>query len=101
MNRENLIAALLKLPADKMILCQIVAQNGGAWGMHFDFEDAPETSFIQLRVWHPQLLTMPIFQSDSDSVPLPQNADQAAGMLLVSTAWLKQNAPERIKTPNV
>lgn len=31
-----------------------------------------------------------------DSVPMPQNADQAALMVLLGTEWLKNHAPERL-----
>lgn len=34
----------------------------------------------------------------STMVFLPENADQAAGMLMLAHAWLKQHAPERLKT---
>jgi hypothetical protein len=34
----------------------------------------------------------------ADSVPMPQNADQAAGMAMVGIAWLKANAPDRLKS---
>lgn len=32
-------------------------------------------------------------------VPIPTNADQAAGMVLVGMAWLKEHAPERLVQP--
>lgn len=32
----------------------------------------------------------------SDAVPIPKNADQAAGMAIVGHAWLKEHAPERL-----
>jgi hypothetical protein len=35
----------------------------------------------------------------SDSVPMPQKADQAAAMASVGIAWLKANAPDRLKKP--
>jgi len=36
----------------------------------------------------------------ADTVPLPVSADQAAGMVLVGTAWLKEHAPERLVAAN-
>lgn len=35
-----------------------------------------------------------------NSVPIPRNADQAAGMAIVAKAWLKKHAPDRLKTTN-
>ena len=34
---------------------------------------------------------------DASSVPMPQNADQAAAMASIGIAWLRDNAPERLK----
>ena len=34
---------------------------------------------------------------DGDTVPMPQNADQAAAMALLGERWLRDNAPERLK----
>lgn len=33
----------------------------------------------------------------ADRVPMPANADQAAGMALAGEAWLRQHAPERLR----
>jgi hypothetical protein len=35
----------------------------------------------------------------ADEVPMPQNAEQAAGMALLGEAWLRAHAPERLRTP--
>lgn len=35
-----------------------------------------------------------------NETPVPQNADQAVGMVLLGTKWLELYAPERLKTPN-
>lgn len=36
-------------------------------------------------------------QAPADRIALPQNADQAAGMVLIGTRYLEQNAPERLR----
>lgn len=44
------------------------------------------------------LATMPLYGVRSiDTVPIPQNEDQAAAMAIVGHAWLKENAPHRLK----
>lgn len=45
---------------------------------------------------HPEMYERP---AQGDSVPMPQNADQAALMALIGEAWLRNNAPERLKPP--
>lgn len=35
----------------------------------------------------------------SDTIPMPQNADQAVGMMLLAERWLRDNAPDRLKQP--
>lgn len=36
----------------------------------------------------------------ADSVPMPQNEDQAFAMQAIGYAWLRDNAPHRLKQPN-
>lgn len=38
-----------------------------------------------------------VLEESRNFIPVPKNADQAAGMVLVATAWLEQHAPERLK----
>jgi hypothetical protein len=58
---RELIKQLEKLPEqDRQILCQVVPEDGpGAWNMFFEFHDAPEAKLIQLKVYHPDLKTLP------------------------------------------
>jgi hypothetical protein len=37
------------------------------------------------------------FPASTDAVPMPQNEDQAAGMVLIGVAWLQEHAPHRLK----
>lgn len=40
-------------------------------------------------------------QPQGDTVPMPQNADQAQMMANLGISWLEANAPERLKQPQV
>ena len=35
-------------------------------------------------------------EPSADTVPMPQNSDQAAAMVLLGVAWLREHAPERL-----
>jgi hypothetical protein len=37
--------------------------------------------------------------AQADTVRIPTDADEAAAMVLVGTAWLKEHAPDRLKAP--
>ena len=62
MRVKELIEQLQKLPQDKPIMCQVVAQEApGAWNMHFDVQDIESSWMVQLRVWHPDIKALPDF----------------------------------------
>lgn len=52
----------------------------------------------RLDGWHRRMtLKSEASEPSGDTVPVPQNADQAALMVLLGTDWLNQHAPERLK----
>lgn len=51
------------------------------------------------RAWETWQARAALAAAPADRVPIPTDADQAAGMVLVGTAWLKEHAPERLKAP--
>lgn len=68
MTPATLIEHLKTLPQDKSILCQVVGQKSGAWSMPYTFVDIPDSSFIQLRVEHQQLVHLPMNTGDDNKV---------------------------------
>jgi len=78
----QLIEHLQKLPQDKSIMCQVIpAQGGGAWNMHFDFHDVPDSWMVQLAVHHRELVTLP---------PLSAPAQPQSGILAVLNRAVNQ-----------
>ena len=60
MKVRTLIEQLQGLPQDKSIMCQVIPAKGpGAWNMHFDFHDVPNSWMVQLAVHHPELQELP------------------------------------------
>lgn len=59
MKPADVIQAMQALDPDKEILCQVVAQDGKAWNMNFEFCRVPHVSFNILTVSHPELKTLP------------------------------------------
>jgi len=62
MTLEQLIEQLQDLPQDKSILCQLIGSDetdDRAWNMFFEFSDVKDSSFIQLKISHPEFKTLP------------------------------------------
>lgn len=59
MTPSQLKLLLDELPQDKHIICQVVDEHGKAWNMFYTFEDDRQGSYIQLRVYHPDLKSLP------------------------------------------
>lgn len=75
MNVAHLIERLQQLPPDKAVLCQVVAHDGSAWNMHFDFRDIADAPMVHLGIHHPALQSLPS--------PGPGAHQPRAGMLAV------------------
>lgn len=56
---EQAIEKLNTLSKEKSIVCQVVDEQGRAWNMYFEILDVPNSSFIQLKVFHPDLKELP------------------------------------------
>lgn len=57
-------------------------------------DSCPGSEWPLERLW--ALATPPAAQADS--VPMPQNEDDAAAMAVLGESWLRHNAPHRLKT---
>lgn len=56
----DLTKLLEALPQDGVIVCQVVDDEGRAWGMFFDLQPAVGSDrLVQLRVHHPELKRLP------------------------------------------
>jgi len=56
------IEYLQKLPIDKLLLAQVVAEDGGAWNMQLSINDVSDSSYAVVTLSHPELKTMPKFK---------------------------------------
>lgn len=60
MKVKELIKELEKLPQDKTIYCQIIPSEGdGAWRMFHELHDIPDSPWVQLKIYHPELKRLP------------------------------------------
>jgi hypothetical protein len=62
MRIKDLIAELENLDPDREIICQVVAKDGKAWNMFFEFAEIPRAKnewLTVLSVFHPDLKTLP------------------------------------------
>ena len=70
MNVKDAISKLSKLPQEKELVCQVIANNGSVWTCLFDFLDVQDSDWAcQLRVFHPDLENLPddpVTQSDEE-----------------------------------
>ena len=59
-NVKSLRAALEDLPDDRLIICQVVGQDGTAWNLHGSFtSQVPNGTIAILTFEHPELKTLP------------------------------------------
>lgn len=58
MKVSKVIEQLQQLDPDKVVLAQVVAEDGSVWNCWFDFLDVPNTKLIQLRISHDELKTL-------------------------------------------
>jgi hypothetical protein len=56
---SQLIKDLQGLDPDKIIMTQVIAQDGTVWNCWFEINDIARASIVQLKVWHPELKTLP------------------------------------------
>lgn len=79
---EQFIEKLQQLPKEKSLLCQVVGTgdsiNPGAWSMEFDVHDIPGTSFVQIRVSHPDLKELPSINFGSGKPYPPSCGNEAS-----------------------
>lgn len=59
MKVSHLVEYLKILSQDKEVFCQVCSDDGMAWNMYFQFNDAPSSNLVQLKVWHPDLKSLP------------------------------------------
>lgn len=54
----GLIEILEEMDKNKIIVTQVVAEDGSTWNCYLDINDIPNSDLVQLRVYHPQLKTL-------------------------------------------
>jgi len=58
MTVQELIVSLSKLPQDKQVVCQVVAEDNTVWNCWYDFNDIERSQLVQLRIHHDELKTL-------------------------------------------
>ena len=59
MRVSEVIERLQTLPQDKVVLCQVVAEDGKTWNCFYEFNDVKDSDWLcQLRISHPQIATL-------------------------------------------
>jgi len=67
---NDLIEELRNLDPERIILCQVVAEDGKAWNMNFKIQEIPAEHndwLAVLTVYHPDLKVLPDLSEVTDS----------------------------------
>jgi len=59
MRVSDLIKKLEEFDSDKLIVPQVIAEDGTAWNCWIDLNDIKGSGLVQLKIWHPDLKTLP------------------------------------------
>lgn len=59
MTVDSLIKKLEGLDLSKLIIPQVIAEDGTVWNCCLDVHDIPNSTLVQLRISHPDLKTLP------------------------------------------
>jgi hypothetical protein len=59
MKVKELIEKLKILDSNKMVVSQVIAEDGTAWNCWLEVNDIDGSSLVQIKLYHPELKTLP------------------------------------------
>lgn len=72
---------------------RVMQQEGWQYAVDVDVDNVDESDIA--GIYRAMLAAAP--ESPANEIKMPTTADEAAGMVMVGTAWLQQNAPHRLR----
>lgn len=87
-----------KTTAALTLLLDELVDAAGDWSRSLSDSDHDRMHAARERIEGFALAAQPQ-PAPAGSIPVPRNADEAAGMALIGEAWLRHNAPERLRQP--